>query len=454
MPTTALPVSLDTLPAVAAPGSAPADAAPGFAQALTEASAQLHDAAAPAHDAAAGDAAAVAAAGRACAPAEAATPTRTPDGGKPDAGCNGGTRKAPVAAERPVQTRVAATPETLAAIATEAPGPAPGPPDPTTETAPDDNTDMPPADLAAWVSSLPLPPPPPALAPPPAAPPAAVAVAGSARAARDPGPAAVGRTGAATLQTTSAAPIAPEAAAREAIASPVPASGAMLQAASAPRADTPAARHAPSAPTGSAAPRVDASADATAWMQALAAPEEAAVPRSSNDGVSALPALPGGTPVVWPRPSDSASAAPLQAEVRAEVGTKEFAPALGSQLAVLVRDGIDHAQLKLNPAELGPIEVRISVDGSQAQVDFSAAHAHTRQALQEAVPALAGALRDHGLTLTGGGVFEQPRESRGEARPDTPRGGPTGGEPLPEPRTGSASATRMTRSRGVVDLYA
>ena len=87
----------------------------------------------------------------------------------------------------------------------------------------------------------------------------------------------------------------------------------------------------------------------------------------------------------------------------------------------MVRDGIEHAQLKLNPAEMGPIEVRISLDGTQAQVDFSAAHAATRQALQDAVPALAGALRENGLTLTGGGVFEQAREQRGDAAPGRSR---------------------------------
>ncbi len=144
----------------------------------------------------------------------------------------------------------------------------------------------------------------------------------------------------------------------------------------------------------------------------------------------------------------------MQAELRALVGSNEFAPALGSQLSVMVRDGVEHAQLKLNPAEMGPIEVRISLDGTQAQVDFSAAHAATRQALQDAVPALASALRENGLTLTGGGVFEQAREQRGDARQDGSRsasgapGGPLDGA------AGASPAPRMPRARGVVDLYA
>jgi flagellar hook-length control protein FliK len=121
---------------------------------------------------------------------------------------------------------------------------------------------------------------------------------------------------------------------------------------------------------------------------------------------------------------------------------------------VWVRDGIDHAQLKLNPAAMGPIEVRISLDGTQAQVDFSAAHAATRQALQDAVPALAGALRENGLTLTGGGVFEQAREQRGDTRQEGSRQ-PGGDRRTPlDSAAASMAGARPTRTRGVVDLYA
>ena len=145
----------------------------------------------------------------------------------------------------------------------------------------------------------------------------------------------------------------------------------------------------------------------------------------------------------------------MQAELQAPVGSNEFAPALGSQLSVMVRDGIEHAQLKLNPAEMGPIEVRISLDGTQAQVDFSAAHAATRQALQDAVPALASALRENGLTLTGGGVFEQAREQRGDARPGrlAPASARAGRRRWTAPPARARAAHRHARAASV-DLYA
>ena len=153
-------------------------------------------------------------------------------------------------------------------------------------------------------------------------------------------------------------------------------------------------------------------------------------------------------------PAWTPSAPPFQAELAVPLGTPEFAPALGSQLSVLVRDGVEHARLKLNPAEMGPIDVRISVDGPQAQVEFSAAHAGTRQMLQDAVPALASALRESGLTLTGGGVFDQPREQRGDMQrgPSPQRG--TAFDDTNEALPSSAQVSRPTTARGVVDLYA
>jgi flagellar hook-length control protein FliK len=87
-------------------------------------------------------------------------------------------------------------------------------------------------------------------------------------------------------------------------------------------------------------------------------------------------------------------------------------------------------------------------------VDFSAAQAHTRQALQDAVPALATALRESGLTLTGGGVFEQPREPRGDASAQPHPGGRTDAELASDEPLPPSAAPRLPRARGVLDLYA
>ena len=68
--------------------------------------------------------------------------------------------------------------------------------------------------------------------------------------------------------------------------------------------------------------------------------------------------------------------------------------------------------------------------------------------------ALATALRESGLTLTGGGVFEQPREPRGDASAQPHPGGRTDAELASDEPLPPSAAPRLPRARGVLDLYA
>lgn len=289
------------------------------------------------------------------------------------------------------------------------------------EPARPDDKDAPPSALAAWVSTLPLPRP---------------STAAAAASAAAPSACAAATTAAKQDGTASAA----------AFAAPLPLATPR-------QADTRHAHGMPQAVDDAAGNGRQAMHGIDALAQALAGPREtAAGSRTGSEVVLAAATLPVGWATALPRIADTGTV--LQAELEAPVGSSEFAPALGSQLSVMVRNGVEHAQLKLNPADMGPIEVRISLDGTQAQVDFSAANAATRQALQEAVPALASALRESGLTLSGGGVFEQAREQRGDPRQDGVRQRGDNQGAAPELPAGAAPAALATRARGVVDLYA
>ena len=67
---------------------------------------------------------------------------------------------------------------------------------------------------------------------------------------------------------------------------------------------------------------------------------------------------------------------------------------------------MQQAELHLNPAEMGPVSIHISLDGTAARVDFGADVAATREAIERGLPELASALRDAGFTLAGGGVSQ------------------------------------------------
>ena len=138
------------------------------------------------------------------------------------------------------------------------------------------------------------------------------------------------------------------------------------------------------------------------------------------------------------------------------IDSPDFAQAFGVQVSVLARDGVHEAQLQLNPAEMGPVSVQIAMDGERAHIDFGAQAAATRAAIEASLPELAAALRDAGLTLSGGGVSQhtpgrgdaQRGASPDEARSSTrERAGAVAG-------TNSRPAWRGRVSPGGVDLYA
>jgi flagellar hook-length control protein FliK len=371
--------------------------------------------------------------------------SEAPDHGRPDA-----TDARPTQGPRGIATRKAGAPETLPDAAIESASTAPGDTATVPQAADDvaspaENSDphQPSPDLAAWVSSLPLPHP--TLTPATKASAASADSVARAAAASKAGADSLAAPPAQVLDVSGKAGRMRDTATADAAMATPPATSR--------HADARGTRATQLAPVEAAGMGKEAAASAGAMAQVFSMPREPSAARRPGPDVGMeLPALPGNWASPLSRPMDQS--APVQAELKAPVGSSEFAPALGSQLSVMVRDGVDHAQLKLNPAEMGPIEVRISLDGTQAQVDFSAAHAATRQALQDAVPALASALRENGLTLTGGGVFEQAREQRGDARQDGSRNAAGTPGPALDSAASTAALPRMPRARGVVDLYA
>lgn len=176
------------------------------------------------------------------------------------------------------------------------------------------------------------------------------------------------------------------------------------------------------------------------------------------------PAAPGseGLPLpatlgMAPAPPAIAAAALPTAEARlpAPPGSAEFGPQISTQVVTFVREGVEHAQLQLNPAEMGPVSVQIQLDGATARVHLSAENPQTRQALEQAMPQLAGSLREAGLTLTGGGVFEQPRQgSNGNPDPDRGPGRRSDLRDPPDSPVAPVSRSTAPARRGVVDLVA
>ena len=176
----------------------------------------------------------------------------------------------------------------------------------------------------------------------------------------------------------------------------------------------------------------------------------------------ATPTLPVGAALgLTPREPGAAAtgaaapaAAPFEARLAAALDSAAFAPALATQIKWLVHEGVQHARLSLNPAEMGPLAVQIVLEGTQARIDFSAALGATRAAIEASLPTLAAALHDSGLTLAGGGVFDGAphhgaQGERGARAPAVPAATATAA-----PSATTTPMPPLRGARGLVDLVA
>ena len=105
--------------------------------------------------------------------------------------------------------------------------------------------------------------------------------------------------------------------------------------------------------------------------------------------------------------ADASTAAPARVQpgpvpswtLEQPMRTSEWGSALGERVTWMTRQDVPVAQLRLNPPELGPLEVRIAVNNSEASIHFGVQHAAVRDAVDSAVPRLREMLANAGLQL-------------------------------------------------------
>ena len=139
------------------------------------------------------------------------------------------------------------------------------------------------------------------------------------------------------------------------------------------------------------------------------------------------------------------------AELRAPVGSSDWNDELGTHLTWMTQKGLETGSLRVSPEHLGPVEVNISVQNGDASVWFTANHADTRAALEQALPRLREMFASQGMNLADSGVSRQSLSQQGSR--DRGRSAASQGVSQVSAVAGPAdSAARM--NLGLVDLYA
>jgi len=109
--------------------------------------------------------------------------------------------------------------------------------------------------------------------------------------------------------------------------------------------------------------------------------------------------------------------APLNPSMKLQVafGHAQWSEALAERAAWFAGQQIHTAELQLDPPELGPLQVRISVHHDQAVVSFVSANPQVREALDQSMVRLRELMQEQGMQLVDAGVSDQRRSNEGDS---------------------------------------
>ncbi|WP_426353529.1 flagellar hook-length control protein FliK [Stenotrophomonas maltophilia] len=135
------------------------------------------------------------------------------------------------------------------------------------------------------------------------------------------------------------------------------------------------------------------------------------------------------------------------------LGDDGFDQAIGARLGWLADQKIGHAHIRLSPDDMGPVDVRLQLNGDKVHASFSSPHVDVRQALESSLPRLRELLGEQGFQLAHADVGHQAPGGDGNASGQAGSGG-MAGDGEPSPGDASVSSAQLIRQRGLLDAYA
>jgi flagellar hook-length control protein FliK len=155
-----------------------------------------------------------------------------------------------------------------------------------------------------------------------------------------------------------------------------------------------------------------------------------------------------------PAPADPAAANALGVDAR--VGERGWDQGVGEKLVWMASKNQQVAQLHLNPPELGPLDITLTLRHDQASAQFVSGHAQVRDAIEAAMPRLREMLADSGITLGNANVSAD--AFRGQAQPQAQQDARGYAVPPVMPAADAGVVTGgsqvLRQSRGLVDTFA
>lgn len=159
----------------------------------------------------------------------------------------------------------------------------------------------------------------------------------------------------------------------------------------------------------------------------------------------------GGQPI--PEKADAVNAV-IQRSLQQPVLAGEAGRQLGERLALMVRGDIQQATIRLDPPELGMMDVRITVQNDQTQVQIVVQSPQVREALESQSVRLREFLEQQGLSLAKLDIREESAgQQQAGSEQSNDNGGNTNGPATGDDDSTGESVTGVAWGQGLVDHF-
>lgn len=192
-----------------------------------------------------------------------------------------------------------------------------------------------------------------------------------------------------------------------------------------------------------------AGTDSDSFASSLAEAANTAAAPIGNAGMAATAASAHRTHEAPATPSPIAS--PLHDR---NIWTQDF----GDRIVWMAKQDQQSADIRITPANLGPVQISLNIEDGKASAVFASPHAEVRQAIEEALPRLREMLNSAGISLEQANVGSQMPQQQSDNTARFAAAHRSTGEnailPGDEGRSVQTAVTPLNRGRGLVDLFA
>jgi flagellar hook-length control protein FliK len=135
---------------------------------------------------------------------------------------------------------------------------------------------------------------------------------------------------------------------------------------------------------------------------------------------------------------------------------QDAAGQLRERVTLMVRQNIQIAEIRLDPAGLGQMQIKIDMQQDQASVQFIVQQSQAKELLEQQLPRLREMLQQQGIQLTEGQVQQQSQQERQLAQRDGNNQGRNGKQTADDTPDGTSDTVQLNvkTSDRLVDYYA